>query len=62
MKNWRALHAVIMQLHESACMELLVKEMRGLRRNSIMARLHGRYNTLRARRERIDFGITKEAT
>lgn len=57
MKNWKALHAIIMQLHEDTCMELLVKEMRGLKRKSIMVRLHGRYNTLRARRERIYFGF-----
>ena len=54
--SWRKLQAVLNQLNES---EVLIEERRGLKRASIMERLHMRYNTLRVSRERIE--IMKEA-
>jgi hypothetical protein len=57
--SWRKLQAVLNQLNESEVLIMLIEERRGLKRASIMERLHMRYNTLRVSRERIE--IMKEA-
>jgi outer membrane protein TolC len=57
--NWRSLNAKINDLSESEVYALLSEERVGERRISILNRLHQRYTTLRAARERVE--IIKEA-
>lgn len=59
LKSWVTLNAGIMNLSESACAELIITELDTLNRRSMLRRLHGRLNTLRARRERVGLGIAK---
>jgi hypothetical protein len=57
--SWRKLQAVLNQLNESEVLIMLIEERRGLKRASIMERLHMKYSVLRTSRERIE--IMKEA-
>jgi hypothetical protein len=58
--SWRKLQAVLNQLNESEVLIMLIEERRGLKRASIMERLHMKYSVLRTSRERIE--IMREAT
>lgn len=57
--NWRRLNKELALLSEGEVLTLLNEERAGRRRLSILERLHQRYTTLRAARERMD--ILKEA-
>lgn len=57
--NWRRLNKELALLSEGEVLELLNQERAGRRRLSILERLHQRYTTLRAARERME--ILKEA-
>ena len=58
--NWRKLNKDLALMSEEQVLALLNAERSGLRRISILERLHQRYNTLRVARERIE--LLKEAT
>ena len=57
--TWRSLNADLKTLDEALVLEMLMEERKGLRRVSVLVRLHQRYNTLRVSRERIE--ILQEA-
>lgn len=57
--NWRKLNKELALLNEEQVLTLLNQERVGRRRLSILERLHQRYTTLRAARERME--ILKEA-
>ena len=57
--NWRSLNAKLSELDEDQVLELLTIERDGERRISMLQRLHQRYTSLRAARERVE--ILKEA-
>lgn len=57
--NWRSLNAKISDLNEEEVLELLNIERESERRISMLQRLHQRYTSLRAARERVE--ILKEA-
>ena len=57
--NWRSLNAKLSELDEDQVLELLTIEREGERRISMLQRLHQRYTSLRAARERVE--ILKEA-
>ena len=57
--NWRSLNAKLSELDEDQVLELLKIERDGERRISMLQRLHQRYTSLRAARERVE--ILKEA-
>lgn len=57
--NWRKLNKELALLSEEQVLTLLNQERVGRRRLSILERLHQRYTTLRAARERME--ILKEA-
>ena len=57
--NWRKLNKELALLSEEQVLELLNAERAGRRRLSILERLHQRYTSLRAARERME--ILKEA-
>lgn len=57
--NWRKLNKELALLNEEQVLTLLEQERAGRRRLSILERLHQRYTTLRAARERME--ILKEA-
>jgi hypothetical protein len=57
--NWRQLNKELALLSEERVLALLNEERAGARRISILERLHQRYTSLRAARERIE--ILKEA-
>lgn len=57
--NWRKLNKELALLSEEQVLTLLNEERAGRRRLSILERLHQRYTTLRAARERME--ILKEA-
>jgi hypothetical protein len=50
--NWRSLNEQLPKLTEDAVKALLAQECDGMRRATIMVRLHQRYTALRASRER----------
>ncbi len=52
MLNWRSLNEQLPKLTEDAVKVLLDAECDGMRRATIMVRLHQRYTALRATRER----------
>lgn len=52
--NWRKLNKEIALMSEAEVLGLLEQERTGLRRISILERLHQRYTTLRAMRERVE--------
>jgi len=53
-ENWRSLHSKLGRLTEQEVYDLLQQELKGDKRSSILERLHQRYCTLRAARERIE--------
>ena len=57
--NWRSLNAKLSELDEDQVLELLNIERDGEKRISMLQRLHQRYTSLRAARERVE--ILKEA-
>ena len=57
--NWRKLNKELALLSEEEVLALLNQERAGRRRLSILERLHQRYTSLRAARERLE--ILKEA-
>lgn len=57
--SWRALNNDLATLSEQQVFDLLQAERQGMKRISILERLHQRYNTLRVSRERIE--LMKEA-
>ena len=57
--NWRSLNAKLSELDEDQVLELLTQERESERRISMLQRLHQRYTSLRAARERVE--ILKEA-
>lgn len=50
--NWFALLEGVEQLDEHGLLELLIAELDGKRRKSFIARIHQRFNRVRAARER----------
>lgn len=57
--NWRELNHILASLSEEKVLELLNAERVGAKRVSVLERLHQRYSTLRATRERLE--ILQEA-
>lgn len=57
--NWRKLNKELALLDEAKVLEMLNHERAGRKRISILERLHQRYTSLRAARERME--ILKEA-
>jgi len=57
--NWRSLNATINDLNEQQVLDLLNQERDGEKRISMLQRLHQRYTSLRAARERVE--ILQEA-
>ena len=58
--SWRKLNDTLSTKTEAEIAALLAFELKGLKRVSLLERLHQRYTTLRTTRERIE--ILKEAT
>ena len=56
--NWREMNKYLMQLSEKELLKLLNEELAGARRASALKRIHQRYSSLRAVRERDDL-LTK---
>ena len=56
MKNtsWRELNNILATKTESEVLDMLNIERAGLRRLTVLERLHQRYNTLRVARERLE--------
>ncbi len=52
MHTWRSLNKELALLSEQQVLDLLTKEREGSKRLSVLERLHQRYTTLRAVRER----------
>jgi len=50
--NWRDLNKKLPELSEAAVQQLLQDEMVGMRRGTVVVRLHQRFTALRATRER----------
>ena len=50
--NWRDLNKKLPELSESAVERLLHEELVGMRRGTVVVRLHQRFTALRASRER----------
>jgi hypothetical protein len=50
--NWRTLNKKLPELSEAAVQQLLQDEMVGMRRSTVVVRLHQRFTSLRATRER----------
>ena len=57
--NWRSLNASLSEMDEDQVLALLTLERESERRISMLQRLHQRYTSLRAARERVE--ILKEA-
>lgn len=53
-KNWQFLAKELMGMNEQEVLELLIEEQEGERRPFMARRLHQRYCTLRAQRERAE--------
>ena len=60
MSTWRSINHTLSSKTEAEVLEMLNAERNGAKRITILERLHQRYTTLRAARERIE--IMKEAT
>jgi len=52
--NWRSLNAKINDMNEEEVLSLLNEERQGEGRISMLQRLHQRYTSLRAARERVE--------
>jgi hypothetical protein len=50
--NWRDLNKKLPELSEAAVQQLLQDELVGMRRGTVVVRLHQRFTALRASRER----------
>ncbi len=50
--NWTELNRALLTASEEGCAALLATELAGPRRVAFLLRIHGRFNKLRARRER----------
>jgi hypothetical protein len=50
--NWRDLNKKLPELSEAAVQQLLQDELVGMRRGTVVVRLHQRFTSLRATRER----------
>ena len=59
MLTWRKLNAELRTLDEAKVLEMLTEERGDAKRVAVLERLHQRYTTLRAARERIE--ILQEA-
>lgn len=59
MLTWRKLNAELRTLDEAKVLEMLTEERTDAKRVAVLERLHQRYTTLRAARERIE--ILQEA-
>ena len=59
--NWRDLNKKLPSLSEAEVEELLLDEMLGLRRGTVVVRLHQRFTSLRATRERDELLATLRA-
>ncbi len=55
LKNWRNLNEVVGKLREDQLKYLIETEMKTERRWTVVERLHQRYTTVRAARERKEF-------
>lgn len=60
MLSWRKLNDQLSTMTEQQVLDLLTNEREGAKRVTVLERLHQRYTTLRAARERAE--ILKEAT
>jgi hypothetical protein len=60
MSTWRSINHTLSSKTEAEVLEMLLLERQTQKRVTILERLHQRYTTLRAARERIE--IMKEAT
>lgn len=60
MSTWRSINHTLSSKTEEEVLQMLNDERAGAKRVTILERLHQRYTTLRAARERIE--ILKEAT
>lgn len=60
MLSWRKLNDQLSTMSEQQVLDLLTEEREGAKRVTVLERLHQRYTTLRAARERAE--ILKEAT
>ena len=60
MLSWRKLNDQLSTMTEQQVLDLLTNERQGAKRVTVLERLHQRYTTLRAARERAE--ILKEAT
>lgn len=58
--NWRNINKELPHLTEEQVLQMLNDELAGRKRASILERLHRRYTTMRATRERLE--ILKQAT
>ena len=59
--NWRDLNKKLPELSEAAVQQLLQDEMVGMRRGTVVVRLHQRFTSLRATRERDELLATLSA-
>ena len=59
--NWRDLNKKLPELSEAAVQQLLQDELVGLRRGTVVVRLHQRFTSLRATRERDELLATLNA-
>ena len=50
--NWRTLNKKLPAMTEATVQQLLQEEMEGMRRGTVVVRLHQRFTALRATRER----------
>lgn len=61
MMNWRDLNKKLPSLSEAAVQQLLLDELVGARRSTVVVRLHQRFTSLRATRERDELLATLSA-
>jgi hypothetical protein len=52
--SWPDLQTMVMKATEDGCLKMLEAEKSGKKRPQYLLRIHGRYNVLRAKRERKD--------
>jgi hypothetical protein len=52
--SWRTMNKVLLTCDEAQCRQLLDAERAGQRRQPFIARIYGRYSTMRATRERAE--------
>lgn len=59
LSNWKSLNDFLRNATEQQCTELLKQEKKGKARVQFLIRIHGRFNVLRAERERGELLIEK---